>query len=121
MGMAAQQQLAVQVAATCGHTDVDSVTKLLLSSSAPMLSVASGSSGDENTAATITVTGKKQQLAVACLLHWALNCPPAASAATDATSAPIEGVNLSVRCVQSHLVHFCAACEAGRLCDAIVC
>lgn len=112
--MAAQQQLAVQVSlvAARGHVEgVESVAKLLLS--LPTLSVASGSDGDdgdENAAAIVTgVADKKQQLAVACLLHWALNCPSASSSsigdATGAASASLEGAVVSVRCVRSHLVH----------------
>lgn len=103
MGMAAQQ-LIVQVSspshALHGADDDDhldlAISKLLLPQKLTVSPVLDDSSG---AAGVITITGladKKQQLAVACLLQWTLNCPNPPPAATAA--AVHEPFTISVRC-----------------------
>ncbi|KAF1331946.1 hypothetical protein FI667_g3952, partial [Globisporangium splendens] len=109
MGMAAQQ-LSVRLLSSRLHDSNDATVKPLLphklqvSREAPVDATAS--------TATINVTGfadKKQQLAVACLLHWTLN---------NAAAVPNEPVSISLNDVDSGswlALHEALGCEKNQL------
>lgn len=95
--------------AAAAHSRVDAAAVAALVQTLPhSLTVTSSVASSSDVTATskthaIEVAGiatKQQQLALACFLYWALNCPNAPAADDAASSAPLEPVDVTVRSIE---------------------